>query len=335
MFFTVTNLNTSYSLDKVNEEFVKYVKKSKKDYEDIKQLHDYLIKPAKNKRERAELFFYWISQHIEYDIDKYESAIKGERVEEYSVLTEKKGVCEDFSRFFKALCDISEIECYYIVGYSKGGSYQDGKELKIDHAWNIIKLEQEYEFVDCTWGSGELVTDPDGNRKYRKDFDLSQVFVNSNDFRKSRLPGSAKWQLLEHPVSYEAFVENTEFDEMHQDANTVFNFRDSIRQFNSLLNDFKPIQERIDAYRFNPTTKNAMECGKSYEIAAYALSKGEYDLDHINKAISYFEESKKYYVAAFKKINKDQDKPDRNQIEIIKKVNKRIKNCEFRIMSRT
>jgi len=247
----LSSLNYSLALDKLNEELFQYAKAAKQEFKNISELHDYLIKPAATDKEKAELFFYWIAQYIEYDINKYNQVMNGEKVTKYDSFLQKKGVCEDYSKLFKTLCDLSKIECYFIAGYSKGGFYQEKSQLKIDHAWNIIKVNNKYEFVDCTWGSGEVVTTKDGNSKYKKDMDLSQVFVVSEKFRAYHLPGSAKWQLLDHPVSYEAFVGNTEFSKMYKESDQVFNFRDSINQFNKLLDEYKPIQEKIDSYRFN------------------------------------------------------------------------------------
>ena len=333
LLFSIVNVEAAQGLDKVNEDFMKHVKHPAAKFTNLQQLHDYLVKPAKNKRERAELFFYWISQHIEYDINKYESVLSGKKAEKYDVFQAKKGVCEDYSNLFKALCDLSEIECYFIAGYSKAG-FEPGKALKIDHAWNIVQLDGKYEFVDCTWGSGEVIMDVNGKRQYRKDLDLSQVFVNSNKFREYHLPGSAKWQLLEHPVSYTAFVENTEFEKMQAVTNTPFNFRDSIAQFSKLSEEIKPAQEKVDAYHFHSTYKNAFECGKNYEIIAYRLATGDYDLENLKRAKGYYGEAKKWYVTSFNITNGTKRKANRNQIELIKNVNKRIKNCEFRILAR-
>jgi len=328
------NSTFAMGLDKINPELFKYAKEAKVDFKDVKQLHDYLVKPTKTKREKAEIFFYWIAEHIEYDVIKAEQIENGEKAVKYNSIKEKKGVCADYSRLFKALCDLSGIECYFIVGYAKSIFHKKGTEIRATHAWNIVKLDNDFEFVDCTWGSGNVVDLSDGSEKYVKDMDTSQVFVNSNKFRNSHLSESPKWQLLEHPMSYKQFIDHADFSKIHKEEAKPFMFRDSIKYFNSVSEEFKPIQEKIDAFKFNPSYKNAFECGRNYELVAQSLTKGPFNLENIKKAKSYYETSKKWYVKSFKQLNNNSDKPDRTQIEFIKNVNKRIKYCDYRIRAR-
>lgn len=58
----------------------------------------------------------------------------------YSALVNGKTVCAGYARAFQYLIQQLNIPCYYCTGYS-------GE----DHAWNIIRLGQEYYNVDVTW----------------------------------------------------------------------------------------------------------------------------------------------------------------------------------------
>ena len=58
----------------------------------------------------------------------------------YSALVNGRTVCAGYARAFQYVMQQLGVPCYYCVGYA-------GE----DHAWNIIKLEEEYYNVDLTW----------------------------------------------------------------------------------------------------------------------------------------------------------------------------------------
>lgn len=69
------------------------------------------------------------------EADVFRSVIKG------------NGLCDAYARGFKILCDLTQVECRYIVGKAR-----DGKDKEYEsHAWNMVKLDGEYYNVDVTW----------------------------------------------------------------------------------------------------------------------------------------------------------------------------------------
>lgn len=85
-------------------------------YEKERRLHDILI------------------ERIEYNkgSDKNQSA--------YSALVEGKSVCAGYARAYQYLMQRLGIPCYYCTGYAG-----------MDHAWNIVALDDGYYNVDLTW----------------------------------------------------------------------------------------------------------------------------------------------------------------------------------------
>ncbi len=59
----------------------------------------------------------------------------------YSVFGNWTSVCAGYARATKYLLDRAGVECIYVTGYA-------GE----DHAWNIVKCEENYYYVDTTWG---------------------------------------------------------------------------------------------------------------------------------------------------------------------------------------
>ena len=93
------------------------------DYEKELALHDYITKNCSYDTEAAAR-------------DKIDS----EATNITPFIVNKKGVCEAYAFTFKALCDLSGLECHIVTGTMDGTS----------HAWNVIKLDGEYYNVDVT-----------------------------------------------------------------------------------------------------------------------------------------------------------------------------------------
>ena len=58
----------------------------------------------------------------------------------YGVFVQKKAVCAGYARATQYLLNLKGIECVYVGNGS--------------HAWNLVKLEQDYYYLDTTWGDG-------------------------------------------------------------------------------------------------------------------------------------------------------------------------------------
>ncbi len=67
----------------------------------------------------------------------------------YGSLVNKKSVCAGYGRTVKYLFNKLGMECIYVVGDTKEG----------DHAWNLVKLDGKYYYMDATWGDASN-TDP-------------------------------------------------------------------------------------------------------------------------------------------------------------------------------
>ena len=47
------------------------------------------------------------------------------------------------------------IETKIINGFAKGAGYKPGDIFKdTNHAWNVVKIDQNWNLIDCTWGAG-------------------------------------------------------------------------------------------------------------------------------------------------------------------------------------
>lgn len=61
----------------------------------------------------------------------------------YGALVSGKTVCNGYSRAFKAICDYLQMPCWVVSG-SKDG---------VKHTWNVVTVQGQRYFVDCTFAS--------------------------------------------------------------------------------------------------------------------------------------------------------------------------------------
>ena len=104
--------------------------KTGNDYEDIKMVHDYLV------------------ESIEYD----QTVLQTNIYDIYGALVKKESVCEGYARAFKYLLDGLGIESTMVIGKGINSSGQSE-----NHAWNYVKLENNWYAVDCTWDDPVII----------------------------------------------------------------------------------------------------------------------------------------------------------------------------------
>ncbi len=180
------NLNLFYSkskeeiykhqseIRKIREEFIStYILPEMSDYEKVLTIHDYIINNSK------------------YDDKLFTTGlVPPESYASYGILALGRGVCEGYAKSMKYLLDGVGIESLIVIGESKGEN----------HAWNLVKIEDDYYHVDATWD--DPVTS-DGSNIIRYNF------LNLNDVEISK---SHKWNKEDYPSAngekYNYFIYN-------------------------------------------------------------------------------------------------------------------------------
>lgn len=134
----------------------------------------YGITEASSDYDKVCAIYRYVTSNIQYDY--YMASLSGMDLVNYLqtvpypweinfALTNKKGVCFDYSLLFQALCCTFDINCYYANGTANGGP----------HAWNIVEVDGAYYQVDPTWDAGKhpnqylyfLVSDQTMGRDHR------------------------------------------------------------------------------------------------------------------------------------------------------------------------
>ena len=68
-----------------------------------------------------------------------------------SVFIGKKSVCAGYSKAMQYLMEKQGLFCTYVTG-EVTESFSDSDGHKIPHAWNLVKCDGDYYYVDVTWG---------------------------------------------------------------------------------------------------------------------------------------------------------------------------------------
>ena len=145
--------------EEVMDNFIeKYITEGMSDYDKVKAAHDYIVNtvdygPSNDRRPGKPLH--------------------------YDALLLKKGVCMDYAYAFHALLGRMGIYCEYVTGSGKYAGTED-------HAWNIVKIDDKYYHVDCTWD------DPIGGSLRYKYF-----LISDSTIRSLR---NYPWDTAKHPV---------------------------------------------------------------------------------------------------------------------------------------
>lgn len=110
---------------KIRDEFISSnIFSNMTEYEKVLVVHDYIINNTK------------------YDerLDS-EGVVPPESYSAYGVLSLGIGVCEGYAKAMKYLLDDAGIESLIVIGESRGEN----------HAWNLVKIDEEYYHIDSTW----------------------------------------------------------------------------------------------------------------------------------------------------------------------------------------
>ncbi|MDE6662393.1 MAG: Ig-like domain-containing protein [Lachnospiraceae bacterium] len=103
------------------------------------------VKPGMSNLQKAIVLHDYLVVNCEYDYDNYlaeinkTGAIPNESYSAYGVLVKRTAVCEGYALAYKYLLNQVGIECCMV------------SSDKMNHAWNLIKLDGKYYQVDVTW----------------------------------------------------------------------------------------------------------------------------------------------------------------------------------------
>lgn len=184
--------------------------KKRSDYEKEKQIHDYIVNT------------------VAYGYPEGKKEPEGDAYSAYGALVLKKAVCNGYAEAMKLLCDLSGVNCKMISGTADGEN----------HAWNLIKLDEEWYHVDPTWDDPE----PD---------DASRIMYTYFNVDDTQMSADHNWDL-----------------ELYQKAEgTEYNY---YRKNNLLCTDYKNFRNKCEDILEEGSPKNLQFLVKDYDKKMYS-----------------------------------------------------------------
>lgn len=139
---------------------------------------------AMSDREKVKAVHDWLCINVAYDIDNYNAGtIPGSSYQHQGPILYGKAVCGGYADAFQLFMDILGIDCEIISGTATNSAGRTGS-----HAWNRVKLDNQWLYVDVTWDD-PTPDQPGVVRRYTY-FLISEQQMNRNHYPTTSSFGS-------------------------------------------------------------------------------------------------------------------------------------------------
>lgn len=174
-----------------------------------------------NETDKVRAVYTWVAKNIKYDLKEFYSGDKQYSFSYASpeelqrkilnrnnflvnkTIKTRKAVCEGYSQTFKKICDLLQIRCKVVSGYTKTFAHEIGKlPLGGKHAWNVVFINKQWKLIDATWAAGYA----NESKKWIQQFDDYFFFTDPEDLINSHFPEEAVWQLTSETYSQKQFA---------------------------------------------------------------------------------------------------------------------------------
>ncbi|MFV8340834.1 transglutaminase domain-containing protein [Flavobacterium sp. XS2P39] len=173
-----------------------------------------LIKKDFSKQdEKARAVFRWVTTVIAYDVDLAKS-MDYKSINAFSYKTQKEmeikekkfkldlvtntmiskiGVCHSYAALVEYLCVKLGLEAKIIIGNLKSDPSQIGELPEVlNHAWNVVKIDNNWKFIDATLGAGFISSSTNLFKFY---FNESYFLTDPDQFFLNHYPSDENWLL--------------------------------------------------------------------------------------------------------------------------------------------
>ena len=192
------------------------------------EIAEFLTKNLIADKDKARAIYTWIAHNISYDVELFEKIKQGDYPNDPSETVQKtvdtkKGVCEDYAELFVEMGREVGLDCYIVTGYTRNTF---GTISNNGHAWNSIKLGENYFLLDITWSAGHVSGD-----RFIPKFNDRFFLAPPAEFIKDHMPFDPIWQHSYHPITNAEFIKK-DFSKFQKKGN--FMFPDSIKMRKNL-----------------------------------------------------------------------------------------------------
>ena len=237
----------------------------------------FINKHFSNDEEKIRAAYTWVATNIRYDTDSMYS-INADRDPSARIriaLARRRGVCENYAAIFNDIASKCGIRTQIISGYTK----QYGSIDKTGHTWCAAFLDHEWYLFDPTWDEGRY-----SKRGYNWFMKLPADFISSH------MPFDPLWQLLDKPISHEAFYSGR----LQSKISTPYHFKDSVEKFFK-LSQVQQLESAIERIQRMGIANELVKNNLTYvQMQAGIIHEGE-GMEFYNTAVKYFNNANDNY----------------------------------------
>jgi len=174
-----------------------------------------LTKDLNSDIEKARAIYIWITHNISYDYSLLKNLPEYTSAKDMVVYVLKKrtGICQHYSDLFLDMTQSVGLKTFLITGYTR--DYK-GTIADVSHAWNAIKIDSKYYFIDTTWSAGHIKDD-----RYIRAFNDNYFLILPEVFIKTHIAFDPIYQFLPSPIRHIDFQEKN-FAKLNLSKNYLF-----------------------------------------------------------------------------------------------------------------
>ncbi|MEO6613462.1 MAG: transglutaminase domain-containing protein [Chitinophagaceae bacterium] len=179
--------------------------------EDLAVLAKQLTASSSTEKAKVTAIFRWITENIAYRPNSLRAVIGpaslrnsreeviddsplkplNERVAE-SVVDKREAVCDGYARLFTFLCEAAGIRSEIIIGYARTSTNKPGQRFGVNHYWNAVMIDGDWQLLDATWASGYLSS----RNEFIREYDDRYFLSSPENFIRDHYPDDPRWTLL-------------------------------------------------------------------------------------------------------------------------------------------
>ena len=145
----------------------------------------------------------YVYEKIVDEVDYDESAPDNQNI--YSIFVNRQSVCAGYSKATQYLLEQLGVFCTYVTGKTTEGG---------NHAWNLVKIGENYYYVDTTWSSSGFVPEEDSIQ----DFSYTYLCCTAQTLERSHVPDDNLTLPECKDDSYNYYKQNQSWYESYDEA---------------------------------------------------------------------------------------------------------------------
>lgn len=159
------------------------------------------------QEERVRAVYFWVTENISYDGQGlFDGNMIGDRI---GALKYKRCVCAGYADLLDYAFRRMGLETKYLTGKVRmldGRAQWNPDAWRMGHAWNAVKVNNDWKLIDATWASGYLQ-----GRRFEKKRDDVWFFMPPAILILSHFPDKVDFQLLDKPITEGEFYQQAYF----------------------------------------------------------------------------------------------------------------------------